>query len=96
MQAAGDDKYRIYIQSDKYDTHPLRDFAVYKDSAYILSPNKILNNIQKCIDTTYKSTSDIARDGECITVYLSSYDMTIDCIPYIGVIDESYYLIPTS
>ena len=44
----------------------------------------------------YSTTSDTKRNWECVTAYLSSYDLTIDCMPYIWVSDENYILIPTS
>ncbi len=90
------DKYRVYLDEGVYNIHILKDFTVYYNSKYYLSPNKILNSIKRAISESYTSTPDIGRNGECVTVYLSTYDMTIDCIPYMTVNDKEYYLIPTS
>ena len=89
-------KWKIYIKDGSYDSHPLKDYAVYSNGKYYISPNKILNKIKSCIAETYSTTSDIKRNWECVTAYLSSYDLTIDCMPYIRVSDKNYILIPTS
>ncbi len=89
-------EWKIYIKDDSYDTHPLKDYAVYSNGGYCISPNKILNKIKSCIAETYSTTPDIKRKWECVTAYLSSYDLTIDCMPYTWISDEDYIVIPTS
>lgn len=87
---------KIYIKSDKYETHPLKNYVTIKDSKYYISPNKVLNQITAKIQEKYATTPNIKRNWECVTAYLSSYDLSIDCMPYTWVTDENYILIPTS
>lgn len=87
---------KIYIQDGFYNTHPLKDYTVFQNNKYYISPNKIMNQMKKKIEERYTTTSSIERNGECITTYLSSYNLTIDSVPYIWVTNEEYLLIPTS
>ena len=89
-------EWKIYINEWYYDTHPLKEYTTYYNYKYYISPNKILNQIKSCIAEKYSTTPDIKRNWECITTYLSTYDLTIDCMPYIWVSNKSFILIPTS
>lgn len=89
-------EFKIYIKVWYYDTHPLKDYTTYNNYKYYISPNKILNQIKSCIAEKYSTTPDIKRNWECVTAYLSSYDLTIDCMPYVWVFGKNYILIPTS
>lgn len=82
--------------SATYATHLLRDYLTYNPDKlrYELSPIKVLNAFKAKIQTTYPTTSGITRNGQCITVYLSSYSLTIDCVPCIGVENQDFFLIP--
>ena len=89
-------KCKIYIKEWDIDTHPLKDYTTYDNYRYYISPNKILNKIKSCVAEKYSTTPNIKRNWECVTAYLSSYKLTIDCMPYTWVLDEDYILIPTS
>lgn len=87
---------RLWMDRDTYTTHILRDYVSYENNLYYLSPNKILNKIKREIESTYSTTPNINRNWECVTAYLSSYELTIDCMPYTWVNNEDFILIPTS
>lgn len=89
-------KAKIYIQDWSYDEHPLKNYSVYQDWKYYISPNKILNKIKETIKNRFTQTSDITRRWECITTYFTSYALTVDCMPYTWVKDEDFIFIPTS
>ena len=74
---------KIYINTGFYNEHPLKYFAVSQNGKWYISPNMVLNKMKAKIKERYSTTPDIKRNGEAITVYLSSYDLTIDCVPYI-------------
>lgn len=87
---------KIYIYDWYYNTHSLKNYTVFENWKYYISPNKILNEMKKKIEETYTTTSEIKRNWECVTTYLSSYDLTIDTVPYIWVSWQEFLLIPTS
>lgn len=87
---------KIYIKPENYENHPLKNYISVESNKYYISPNKILNKIKTSIKDRYPQTEDIAKRWECITTYFSSYDITIDCMPYAWVSNENYILIPTS
>ena len=87
------DWVKIYITSDYYE-HQLKDFVVYENSRYYVSPVKLINHIWKLVKETYTTTNEQSRNWECYTVYLSSKWLTIDCVPYTWVNKEDYKLIP--
>ncbi|EKD44780.1 MAG: hypothetical protein ACD_71C00007G0002 [uncultured bacterium (gcode 4)] len=89
--------FMLYAKSSiPYSEHSLREYLTYNSNKvrYELSPIKVLNAFKTRIKTAYPTTSGIVRNGQCITVYLSSYSLTIDCVPYMGVADEDFFLIP--
>ncbi len=79
-----------------YDSHQLKNYTVFDDKLkrYIISPIQLINHIWKIIKETYISTNEQNRNWECYTVYLSSYNLTIDCVPYAWVTEQDYNLIP--
>ena len=84
----------IKINYRHYDNHHLMDYtSVYWWIPYI-SPTKILNEMKRKIQETYPKTENINRNWECITVNFSSYDLTVDCMPYFTVDWEQCLLIP--
>jgi len=89
-------RYYVTINSWFENSHPLRNFTNYNysDGKYYISPIMITNKMVEKIKETYSTTPYIKRNWECVTVNLSSYELTIDCTPYIWVTDESYILIP--
>ncbi len=89
-------KAKIYIYEWSYDEHPLKNYTVYQDWWHYISPNKILNKIKTTIRDRYSQTTDISRRWECVTTYFSSYDLTVDCMPYLWVKDNDFIFIPTS
>lgn len=89
-------KAKIYIHESSYNDHPLKYFSVFEGWRYYISPNKILNKVKSTIKDRYYQTTDISRRWECITTYFSSYDLTVDCMPYTWVKDNDFIFIPTS
>lgn len=89
-------EWKIYIKNEKYENHPLKDYTSIENNKYYISPNRILNKIKATIKDRYPQTEDITKKWECITTYFSSYNLTIDCMPYTWVLNEDYILIPTS
>jgi len=89
---------RVYVKSWDTANHPLLSYLVHDSVTwvYFVSPIKIMNQIKSQIQITYSQTPYIRRNWECVTVLLSSYWFTIDCVPYFWVTNESYQLIPTS
>lgn len=87
---------RIHINEWYHNNHPLKNYTIYQDWKYYISPNKVLNKIKDRIQEKYSTTPDIKRNWECVTAYLSSYDLSIDCMPYAWIQNEEYILIPTS
>lgn len=92
-----DNDFVVYVKdSTARDSHVLRDYFTYNvgKDRYELSPIKLLNAIKNKIQSSYSNTPDIARNGQCVTAYFSSYSLTIDSVPCLGIKDESFYLIP--
>ncbi|MDD3119815.1 MAG: hypothetical protein PHF46_00190 [Candidatus Gracilibacteria bacterium] len=84
---------KIFLTGD-YNNHQLKNFCTYENYKYYVSPIQLINHIGKIIGETYATTNKHSRNGECYTVNLSSYSLTIDCVPYTGVRNEDYLLIP--
>jgi Second Messenger Oligonucleotide or Dinucleotide Synthetase domain len=51
----------------------------------------VLNQVKAALQETYDS--DISRNQQAVTIYLSSYDMTLDIVPAVPIGTE-YYVIP--
>ncbi len=79
-----------------YENHQLKNFSVWDNNIekYIVHPVKIINHIWNIISSRYTSTENKWRNWECYSVRLSSYNLSIDCLPYTWVKNEDYKLIP--
>lgn len=84
---------KIFLTWDYY-SHQLKNFCTYEDYKYYVSPIQLINHIWKIVKQSYTTTNEQNRNWECYTVYLSSYNLTIDCVPYTQVRNEDYKLIP--
>lgn len=89
-----DGKVKIYITGE-YASHQLKDYSTYSEGRYYISPIKLINHIGAIVRSSYTTTSEQNRNGECYTVYLSSKDLTIDCVPFAWVTSKDYLLIPS-
>lgn len=87
---------KIYITTAYPALHKLYAYSTLENGIYWVSPTKIMNEIKRKIAEKYSTTPDISRNGEAVTVYLSSYGLTIDCVPSIEVNREEFIFIPTS
>jgi len=84
---------KIYLTSD-FQTHQLKEYCVYQNNKYYVSPIRLINHIWKLVQESYTTTNAQSRNGECYTVYLSSKNLTIDCVPHTWVTGQDYKLIP--
>lgn len=92
-----DNDFVVYVKnSTARDSHVLKDYFTYSANKdrYELSPIKVLNAIKNKIQSSYSNTPDITRNGQCVTAYFSSYSLTIDSVPCMGIKEENFYLIP--
>lgn len=87
-------QYIIYIEEDKLYNHQLKDFIVDFDWKKCISPIKIINHIWSIVKNRYSTTNEQWRNWECYTAFFSSYNLTIDCVPYCKVNDGDFFLIP--
>lgn len=58
-----------------------------------LSSIKVINLFKRAIAETY-SRSDVARDGECLNIFLDSYSLGFDLVPALFIENKGYYAIP--
>lgn len=58
-----------------------------------LSSIKVTNLFKRAIAETY-SRSGVARDGECVNIFLESYGFGFDMVPAIFIENTGYYIIP--
>ena len=87
-------QYIIYIKEDCIENHQLKDFIVDFDWKKCISPIKIINHIWGIVKNRYSTTNEQWRNWECYTAFFSSYNLTIDCVPYWQVNDGDFFLIP--
>ena len=87
-------QYIIYIEENSIKNHQLKDFIVDFEWKKCISPIRIINHIWNIVKKRYSTTEIKWRDWQCYTTFLSSKNLTIDCVPCCGVKLEDYFLIP--